>query len=185
MSPFMLISIVWIISEIILSRRLAAADTDRRQDRFSLPILWITIGTAISIAIFLAMQGIGTIRTAQTEIHFAGLFLILSGMALRWIAVRQLKHFFTVNVAIREDHRIIREGLYGYIRHPSYTGNLLSFLGLGLALVNWLSLAIIFIPTLAAFLYRMSVEEQALLRQFGEEYRNYQRQTKRLIPRVY
>ncbi len=54
------------------------------------------------------------------------------------------KHF-TVNVAINNDHQLIQTDLYKYIRHPDYTGSLLFFLGLGLALMNWLSLLIIFI----------------------------------------
>jgi protein-S-isoprenylcysteine O-methyltransferase Ste14 len=75
--------------------------------------------------------------------------------------------------------------LYKHLRHPSYAGCLLGDLGLGLALSNWLSVVIIFAPILAATLYRIRVEEQALLESFGDEYFEYAQGTKRLIPKVY
>jgi protein-S-isoprenylcysteine O-methyltransferase Ste14 len=96
-----------------------------------------------------------------------------------------LGRFFTVNVTIRDDHKLIQSGFYKYLRHPSYTGSLLSFLGFGLSLDNWLSLAIIFLPTLFAFIYRMKVEENVLSEQFGEQYQDYILKTKRIIPFIY
>jgi len=91
----------------------------------------------------------------------------------------------TVNVTIGEDHQLIQQGLYRYIRHPSYSGSLLSFFGLGMALGSWLSFLIIFFPILCSFLYRISVEEEALSNSFGSRYEDYRRKTRRLIPLVY
>jgi protein-S-isoprenylcysteine O-methyltransferase len=71
------------------------------------------------------------------------------------------------------------------MRHPAYTGLLLRYLGFGLALANWLSLALIFLPMLCTTLYRIRVEEEALVAHFGEEYAAYARETKRLVPGVY
>lgn len=71
------------------------------------------------------------------------------------------------------------------MRHPSYTGSLITFFGFGLALNNWLSLAIVFIPTLYTMLYRIRVEEKVLMEQFGEKYITYSNKTKRLIPFIY
>jgi protein-S-isoprenylcysteine O-methyltransferase len=61
----------------------------------------------------------------------------------------------------------------------------LRYLGFGLAFANWASAALIFLPVLCATLYRMRVEEQALARHFGEEYTDYCRATRRLVPGVY
>jgi len=108
-----------------------------------------------------------------------------AGTAVRWAAIFTLKSYFTVNVSILEGQRIVRHGVYRVIRHPSYTGLLLRYLGFGLAFANWLSAALIFLPLCAATLYRIRVEEVALRERFGEEYLSYARATKRLIPGVY
>jgi protein-S-isoprenylcysteine O-methyltransferase Ste14 len=96
-----------------------------------------------------------------------------------------LGRFFTVNVTIRIDHQLIQSGFYKYLRHPSYTGALLSFLGLGLSLNNWFSLVIVFLPTLFAFIHRMNIEENVLAEQFGKQYQDYISKTKRILPFVY
>ena len=75
--------------------------------------------------------------------------------------------------------------MYRYVRHPAYGGLLLIFVGLGLSLDNWLSLLVIMIPIVAAVLYRMHVEENALREILGREYAEYCAVTKRLVPRVY
>jgi protein-S-isoprenylcysteine O-methyltransferase Ste14 len=48
------------------------------------------------------------------------------------------------------------------VRHPSYTGALMAFLGLALCLANWASLVVMVVPVLLVFLRRMQVEEGAL-----------------------
>jgi protein-S-isoprenylcysteine O-methyltransferase Ste14 len=118
-------------------------------------------------------------------VPITGILLILCGLIVRWIAIATLKQHFTVDVAIGKDHRIIKTGLYRFIRHPAYAGTLLSFLGVGIYFSNYLSLAVIFVPICAAFMYRIEVEEKALADAFGEEYRSYQAATKRLVPGLY
>ncbi|MGZ5504624.1 MAG: methyltransferase family protein, partial [Chthoniobacterales bacterium] len=92
---------------------------------------------------------------------------------------------FTVNVAIAQDHKVIETGPYRYIRHPSYTGVLVAFVGYGLSLGNWAALLALLLPIFVAFLYRMHVEEQTLIDALGERYAAYCRRTKRLVPFVY
>ena len=106
-------------------------------------------------------------------------------MVVRFIAIRTLGRFFTVNLALHNNHNLIKTGLYKYIRHPAYTGSLLSFTGLGLSLNNWSSLVIIFIPVLVSFIYRINIEEKMLLQLFGEDYNLYKKYTKKLIPLLY
>jgi protein-S-isoprenylcysteine O-methyltransferase len=96
-----------------------------------------------------------------------------------------LGRFFTVNVAIATNHRLIDTGPYRFVRHPSYTGALMAFLGLALCLANWASLVVMVVPVFLVFLWRMHVEEGALLQALGNQYRNYMNRTKRLIPAVY
>jgi protein-S-isoprenylcysteine O-methyltransferase Ste14 len=106
-------------------------------------------------------------------------------LALRWTAILTLGRFFTPNVAVQAGQRIIRTGVYRYVRHPAYSGLLLAFLGVGAAFDNWLSLSVIFIPVVAALLYRIRVEESVLAELLGREYTDYCQATKRLLPGIY
>jgi protein-S-isoprenylcysteine O-methyltransferase Ste14 len=92
---------------------------------------------------------------------------------------------FTVDVSIIEDHLLITNGLYRYLRHPSYTGLLITLLGAGLAMQNSWSLALLTIPFLIAITYRIKLEESLLLDEFGPAYEAYMKTTKRLIPLVF
>src|SRR5918912_307597 len=103
-------------------------------------------------------------------VGFYGATFVAEKIMLRWPAVRALWSYFTVNVSILEGQRVVRRGLYRVVRHPSYTGLLLRYLGLGLGFANWLSAALVFLPLLCATLYRIRVEEAALSEHFGEEY---------------
>jgi protein-S-isoprenylcysteine O-methyltransferase len=115
----------------------------------------------------------------------AGAGLFAAGLALRWTAVICLGRFFTVDVAVASDHRVIDTGPYRWLRHPSYTGLLLEFLGLGFCLGNWASVGLLSVPIALALGRRIQVEEEALTGALGEAYRDYCRKTKRLIPLVY
>jgi protein-S-isoprenylcysteine O-methyltransferase Ste14 len=186
-SDFILIvvSILWLGSEIILARVKHSKATDAPFDKFSIRILWITILASIFLGVLARGQRIGHIEYGSSILQLAGLVFIISGLFVRWIAILSLKHQFTVDVSIRKDHRIIKEGIYRFVRHPSYSGSLLSFLGLGLCFSNYLSLIVVFVPICSAFLYRIGIEEKVLIQAFGSEYNDYCASTKRLIPGVY
>lgn len=182
---FDIVVIVWIVSEIALARLKHSGTTTSRRDKSSLRLLWLAIVLSISSAMAIASYKYGEMHTASHAIPEIGLLLIVAGLIFRWVAIITLWRYFTVNVTIADDHKLITRGLYGIIRHPSYTGSLLSFLGLGLAFSNWYSLVIVVLPITAAFMYRIKVEEAALLEFFGEQYRQYASETKRLIPIIY
>jgi protein-S-isoprenylcysteine O-methyltransferase len=105
-------------------------------------------------------------------------------LALRWTAILWLGKFFTVNVAIASDHRVIDTGPYRFIRHPSYTGALAAFLGLAICTGNVASLLIMMIPVTWAFMQRVRLEEAVLRQALGASYIDYSNRTKRL-PFVY
>jgi protein-S-isoprenylcysteine O-methyltransferase len=107
------------------------------------------------------------------------------GITIRWVAIYTLGKFFTGTVLIKDDHRLIQNGLYKYVRHPAYAGALLAHLGLGLSFSNWLSIGLSTVPFSLAALYRMHVEERALRDEFGETYIQYSAGTKRLVPKLY
>lgn len=179
---FEIVCIIWIASEIILALMLRSKKSDSAKDKKSLQILWTVICISITIGVMNAIKGIGFVDHIYPVTAYIGLLFVLSGLAVRWIAILTLRRYFTVNVAIRKDHKIIDKGLYRTVRHPAYCGNLLSFFGLAVYFTNWLTFLLIFAPITAAFLYRIKIEEEALTAQFGNQYISYMKKTKRLIP---
>jgi protein-S-isoprenylcysteine O-methyltransferase Ste14 len=154
-------------------------------DRGSLALFILTGALSVPLGIVLGFTDYGRIRAGEASVSAVGVVLLVAGTALRWAAIRSLWSYFTVNVSILEGQRVVRRGLYRIVRHPSYTGLLLRYLGLGLSFANYLSAALVFLPLLCATLYRMRVEEEALQEHFGEEYTAYARETKRLVPGVF
>jgi protein-S-isoprenylcysteine O-methyltransferase Ste14 len=76
-------------------------------------------------------------------------------------------------------------GPYKYIRHPAYSGIILFFIGYGLSSSNLLSIIIATILPTIALLYRIRIEEVALINGMGKEYEEYQEKTKKLIPGIW
>jgi protein-S-isoprenylcysteine O-methyltransferase len=166
-------------------KRAGGADS-RLADRGSLLLLWGTIVASVTVAYSLSVSvTIATLGAAIEPAKYTGIILYAAGLAFRWYSIIYLGRFFTVNVAIAADHQLIDGGPYRFVRHPSYAGALLAFLGLGLTLGNWASLVTITVPVFVVFLRRMRVEEAALLQGLGSQYRDYMTRTKRLIPGVY
>lgn len=176
---------IWFLSEIFLSRFVKSRSTNSENlDKNSLRIMWTTIIASIFTGVILMIYTDLPLSVSPLT-EYIGLSVIVSGMILRIIAIITLGRFFTVNLAIHNDQRIIQKGFYKFIRHPSYTGSLISFVGLGLSFNNWASLVVISVPVILSFIYRINVEENLMFRQFGREYDEYRKKTKRLIPFVY
>jgi protein-S-isoprenylcysteine O-methyltransferase Ste14 len=87
---------------------------------------------------------------------------MLAGMAFRFYSMSLLGRFFTYQVAVHTGQTVVESGPYRFIRHPSYTGGLITLAGLGLALGNWAGLLAILTCTGTGYAYRMYVEEAAL-----------------------
>jgi len=183
----LIVSGLWILSEVGLAifRRSSKTNQATRQKGGSFRWLWLTIIPCTIIGGFWSVQPLGLIRFARQFIMEFGLIWIVLGLGLRWVSIYTLGKYFTTDVAIFKDHQIIKRGLYKSIRHPAYAGSLISFFGLGWALGNWVSFIIIFFPILFAFIRRINIEEKALVLSVGEEYTEYMRETKRLIPKTY
>jgi protein-S-isoprenylcysteine O-methyltransferase len=154
-------------------------------DRRSFVLLW----TVIVISLWLGIQMIwlfpGAAVPFPTGFYVFGFIFFLGGLALRSYSIGYLGRYFTIDVSIATGHKLIDSGPYRYIRHPSYTGALLAFVGLGFCFGNWLTIFFLTVPIIAAFLRRIHIEEEALLDALDENYRDYVRRTKALIPRVY
>jgi protein-S-isoprenylcysteine O-methyltransferase Ste14 len=182
----LIISAVWLLSEVLLAViKRSKAELSKGRDKSSLRFLWIIIVISLVLGILTGANRLGYIAVAGGWLAYIGLALIVLGLVIRWIAIITLNRYFTVNVAIAGDQRIIQKGIYHHIRHPSYTGSLLSFYGLGLAFSSYVSFLLIAVPVTIAFLYRVKVEEEALTVAFGEDYTAYCQQSKRFLPFIY
>lgn len=119
------------------------------------------------------------------SVHAAGAGLVLAGLALRMIARATLGRNFSGFVQTSDAHRLETGGVYARVRHPAYTGFVGMLIGYPLAFGSLLSLTLAVGVGLPALAYRIHREEAALIDWFGEDYREYQRRTSRLIPLVW
>ncbi len=158
-----------------------------RRDRGSHVVLLVALATGIVVAFFLVSADLpGTVLAwNQALLFWIGIALMLAGVVFRWYAIRVLGKFFTRDVATRPGQVVVQSGPYRLIRHPSYSGALLMFLGTGLAMTNWASLLAIMLGAAIGYGYRVHVEEQALCADLGQPYRDYMRHTRRFIPHVW
>jgi protein-S-isoprenylcysteine O-methyltransferase Ste14 len=177
--------ILFPLSEIVLFLFKRSGNTiSSKMDRGSSWLLWITITISVTVSVIISNYHLAGFQLPRLIINIISLFFLIAGLIIRWIAIISLGKFFTVDVTILENHVLVKKGLYKYIRHPSYTGLLIEFIGLGVFLGNWLSLIIILVPFVFAILYRIRCEETALLENFGKQYEEYKAQTKSLIPGI-
>ena len=107
------------------------------------------------------------------------------GLLLRWWSFATLGRYFTTIVKADSDQDVVERGPYRVVRHPSYAGILLAFVGCGLMLANWAGLLISFVLVLGALVYRIRVEERALVDALGSTYGDFARERARLVPFVW
>ena len=167
-----------------VGRRSSSASA-RTADRSSLTLLWVTILLALGAGVGLARALPRWGFHLSLGAHMAVLALFAAGLGLRWWSILTLGRFFTVDVAIHADHRLVTTGPYRLARHPSYTGLVLLFVAIAISYEHWGALIVILAPILAALLYRIHVEEEALSDAFGLAYTEYRRTTKALLPGLY
>jgi protein-S-isoprenylcysteine O-methyltransferase len=180
------LGLIYLISEILLTlTRRSRSKTGTKQDRSTLGMIWLVIAASVTAGVFVAQNFRAAALPHERIFASAGVVLFVAGLMLRWWAIIILGRFFTVDVTIEKDHELVERGPFRIVRHPSYAGVLLAFVGLALSLRNWAALLVILMPIGAAFIYRMNVEEDALSRALGTRYAEYMKRTKRLVPFIY
>src|SRR5699024_2456625 len=182
---FILVYVIWFGSEIAINRLLRTkSDENKNTDRHTLTLMWVSIHVAIFAAILIA--NLWYLPLAHLwMISYMGLALMLLVVFLRYTAIRSLGKQFTVKVQVNDSYKLKTNGMYKIIRHPSYAASWLSFIGFGVSLNNWGSLLFVGVAIWVVFAIRIKVEEEALLRQFGDTYKTYMKNTCRLIPFIY
>ncbi len=174
---------VWMVPEVVGMFTQRSRGGVQNRDRGSFILLLVMLWLGIFFAFFFAFGVHAAMITWHSHAWFyAGVFLMVAGVLFRWHAIRVLGGSFTRDVVTRPGQTVVQAGLYRYIRHPAYTGTLLTMFGLGFALGNWLSLLTTLAGWAIGHIYRVSVEEKALENDLGQPYIEYERRTKRFIP---
>lgn len=180
---FWVLFYLWIGSELWLGYRRrrprgGAADQDAGSKFWVIATVWASV--AIGMGLAFAFPD-AAITSGRTVVFATGLVLMIAGMALRWYSIRVLGTSFTCEVVTRPGQEVVEAGPYRLVRHPSYTGGLITVLGVLVCCCNVVSLAAL-IVAVAGYANRIRVEERALAQDLGDPYREYMRRTKRLIP---
>ena len=178
--------VLWIVPETILSIRLRSAKDAQKADRGTKSIVIAAVNFGICLGFLAAFKAPRfSLEAHWKTVFFLGIAVWLGGIFLRLYSIRILGRFFTFDVAIADGHRIVEQGPYRWLRHPSYLGSLLAMIGFGMTLTNWLAMLLPVCCLAAAYAYRIPIEEQALVRGLGSDYSDYMRRTWRLVPFVY
>lgn len=175
----------WLLSELLIFRSDRQEGKGKRNDGFSRPLIFLAMGLATWLAFIARARSWWLLPGSPVTWCAIGGAAMLSGIVVRQHAVRYLGAYFRTHVTMLDDHRLITDGPYARLRHPSYTGGLISCAGVGLALGSGTSLLAMLLIPLVAFAYRIRIEERALGSHFGEAWIDYRRRTKALIPFVW
>ena len=134
---------LWIAAEIWLIVRdrhpVPGVRTDRGSRAFLILTLNVCLGAALS---FGYISGRARIPMPPAAAFALGISQMWAGIALRFWSVHVLGKYFRTTVFLQEGHQLVEAGPYRFVRNPSYTGGLITLLGIGLAIGNWVSLAL-------------------------------------------
>ena len=158
----------------------AQANTDKQS------FWWITVMSLLSLHVpLIEWAYFHDMQTQYDRTFPLGIALLILSIVFRVWAIQTLGRFFTATVQIVDEHQVVQSGPYALVRHPSYTGAYLSYVGIGIMLEAWWGLAFAVVAMGSAYYQRISAEEETLLAHFGEAYELYSQRTKRLIPYVF
>lgn len=178
---------VWaMVPEARIIRRAQKTSTEAgSKDRGSVKVMTAAMSTALVLAFPVAFLDPWPFpESVHPESFAAGMLLVVLGSLLRRYCWRTLGEYFTGDVQARAGQPVIRTGPYKLVRHPSYTGGLMMNAGVGLALCSLLSVTLLTVTALVTYVYRVRIEEHALVDTLGEPYRIYMRESRRFIPYV-
>jgi protein-S-isoprenylcysteine O-methyltransferase Ste14 len=117
--------------------------------------------------------------------NWLGVIAFAVALWLFWRSHRDLGKNWSPTLEVREGHTLVNSGVYQTIRHPMYTAVWLWCVAQALLLPNWIAGLAGLVSFGVMYALRIRNEEQMMLEQFGDEYKAYAQQTKRLIPYLF
>ncbi len=115
----------------------------------------------------------------------AGIVVLVCALSLFFQTHRRLGRSWSVTLEIRENHGLVTDGIYRFVRHPMYSAYFLWVLSQALLLPNWIAGPAGLVGFGTLFAFRVRREEQMMLEAFGDEYAAYAARTKRIIPGMF
>ena len=115
-------------------------------------------------------------------IYLVGIVFMFGGIVFRQWAISVLGRYFSGVIGVQKEQKVVDSGPYSLIRHPSYTGALIFYVGMGLSMQSWAAALVAVIVFGAVYGYRIFVEEKVLINELGNNYVEYKKRTKRIIP---
>ena len=115
----------------------------------------------------------------------AGVLCLAAGLWWLYRSHSDLGRYWSVTLELRENHRLITQGVYRYVRHPMYAALFLYSIGQALVLPNWIVGPLNFVAFGILFAFRIRAEERMMLETFGDEYAAYMARTKLLVPGIW
>jgi protein-S-isoprenylcysteine O-methyltransferase Ste14 len=123
--------------------------------------------------------------TFQPILAWLGAAVFVGSLWLFYRVHRELGRNWSDSLEVREQHALVTDGLYRYVRHPMYTAFFMWAVAQALLLPNWIAGPAGLIGFGTLFLFRVGREEQMMIESFGDDYRAYMKRTARLIPGIY
>ncbi len=184
-SIFFVVYALWLLSELVIGgiipRSRRRGTPIRYEDRSSRLLISLSMLLSLTIAFLFAASGIASLPSWA---FYLGIGLMIAGILLRQWSIAVLGRYFSRTVGVQEGQAVVDRGPYRLVRHPAYTGSLLTMVGLGFVLQSWGAVLVLIVFFGVAFGYRIHVEEGVLTSKLGDEYVAYAKKTKRLIPYV-
>ena len=184
-SIFFVVYALWLLSELVIGgiipRSRRHGTPIRYEDRSSRLLISLSMFLSLMIAFLFAASGIASLPSGA---FYLGIGLMIAGILLRQWSIAVLGRYFSRTVGVQEGQAVVDRGPYRLVRHPAYTGSLLTMVGLGFVLQSGGAVLVLIAFFGAAFGYRIHVEEAVLTSKLGDEYVAYAKKTKRLIPYV-
>jgi protein-S-isoprenylcysteine O-methyltransferase Ste14 len=184
-AAFWLTYVSWVLIQIWIGRGDHQPRSGDVRDRGSRLAIIAGISTGALAAFYFAKAFGGPGIGATRFMAYFGLALAWVGLALHLWSIQTLGKFFRTIVILQTQHKLVTSGPYRFFRHPSYFSAVVTLIGLGLILNNWVSLALIVLIPLLGFLWRIRVEEQALYERFGAEFLEYRQKRWALLPPIW
>lgn len=118
-----------------------------------------------------------------TWLGVLGVFIGFFGIWLFYLSHRDLGKQWSVQLEIREEHKLISDGIYKYVRHPMYSAIWLVVIGQALLLQNFIAGLAGLVTFGSLYFLRVFKEEEMMVKTFGDEYLEYSKKTGRIFPK--
>ena len=179
---FIIAFLLWAIIEVYNTfgtRRFRQTSGAHRKDQGSYWIILLVVWGSMSVSFLARALNLGVFHS---KLQFLGIGIAVLGIVLREWSVLCLGRFFTVSVMVVSDQILVKRGPYRWLRHPAYSGSILSLVGFPLSIGTWVGALLVLFLSFTGYLHRVRIEEKALLKALGDEYRDYMQHTWRFFP---